>query len=223
MSRRFGNAPCILAGFDNCSGDCVIYMEADLQDPPELIPKLIEKFENGFDVVHTVRTKRLGESKLQIFLTKIAYRIINKLSYIPLPLDAGDFKLISRRAIEHIRNPHEYNPYVRGLSVWVGFKQAFVEYVLESRPAGKSKYPIFPISLLLKDRYESDKKIKNIKSPILIMHGEADKIVPFWMGEKIFQLANEPKYSYFSKYDDHMMDFNNDLINSIKLFIKSLN
>ena len=123
MSRRFGNAPCILAGFDNCSGDCVIYMEADLQDPPELIPKLIEKFENGFDVVHTVRTKRLGESKLQIFLTKIAYRIINKLSYIPLPLDAGDFKLISRRAIEHIRNPHEYNPYVRGLSVWVGFNK----------------------------------------------------------------------------------------------------
>ena len=143
MSRRFGNAPCILAGFDNCSGDCVVYMESDLQDPPELIPKLIEKFENGFDVVHTVRTKRLGESKLQIFLTKIAYRIINKLSYIPLPLDAGDFKLISKRAIEHIRNPQEYNPYVRGLSVWVGFKQAFVEYVLESRHAGKSKFPLF--------------------------------------------------------------------------------
>ena len=89
--------------------------------------------------------------------------------------------------------------------------------------AGKSKYPIFPIKLLLKDKYESDKKIKNIISPILVMHGEADKIVPFWMGEKIFKLANEPKYSYFSKYDDHMMDFNNELIDSIKLFIKSLN
>jgi len=89
--------------------------------------------------------------------------------------------------------------------------------------AGKSKYPIFPINLLLKDKYESDKKIKNIKSPILIMHGEVDKIVPFWMGKKMFELANEPKYSYFSKYDDHMMEFNKDLINSINLFIKSLN
>ena len=89
--------------------------------------------------------------------------------------------------------------------------------------AGKSKYPIFPIKLLLKDKYESDKKIKNIKSPVLIMHGEEDQIVPFWMGEKMFELANEPKYSYFSNYDDHMMDFNSELINSIKLFIKSLN
>ena len=87
----------------------------------------------------------------------------------------------------------------------------------------KSKYPIFPIKLLLKDKYESDKKIKNIKSPILIMHGEVDKIVPFWMGKKMFDLANEPKYSYFSKYDDHMMEFNKDLVNSISLFIKSLN
>ena len=89
--------------------------------------------------------------------------------------------------------------------------------------AAKSKYPIFPIKLLLKDKYESDKKIKNIKSPILIMHGEIDNIVPFWMGKKMFELANEPKYSYFSKYDNHMMEFNKDLINSINLFIKSLN
>ena len=89
--------------------------------------------------------------------------------------------------------------------------------------AAKSKYPIFPIKLLLKDKYESDKKIKNIKSPILIMHGELDKIVPFWMGKKLYELANQPKYSYFPKYDDHMMEFNKDLINSINLFIKSLN
>ena len=89
--------------------------------------------------------------------------------------------------------------------------------------AGKSRYPIFPISLLLKDRYESDKKIKNIKSPILIMHGEADKIVPFRMGKKLYEMANQPKYSYFPKYDDHMMEYNENLINSIKNFIKSLN
>ena len=115
-----------------------------------------------------------------------------------------------------------------GVSAEVAQNRDFAGIILESPftsmvAAGKSKYPIFPIKLLLKDKYESDKKIKNIKSPVLIMHGEEDQIVPFWMGEKMFQLANEPKYSYFSKYDDHMMDFNNELINSLKLFIKSLN
>ena len=107
-------------------------------------------------------------------------------------------------------------------------KNNFAGVILESPftsmiAAAKSKYPIFPIKLLLKDKYESDKKIKNIKSPILIMHGEVDKIVPFWMGKKLYELANQPKYSYFPKYDDHMMEFNKDLINSINLFIKSLN
>ena len=115
-----------------------------------------------------------------------------------------------------------------GVATEIAQNKNFAGIILESPftsmvAAGKSKYPIFPIKLLLKDKYESDKKIKNIKSPILIMHGEVDKIVPFWMGKKMFELANEPKYSYFSKYDDHMMEFNKDLINSINLFIKSLN
>ncbi len=115
-----------------------------------------------------------------------------------------------------------------GVATEISQKKNFAGVILESPftsmiAAGKSKYPIFPIKLLLKDKYESDKKIKNIMSPILVMHGEADKIVPFWMGEKIFQMANEPKYSYFSKYDDHMMEFNDELINSIKSFLESLN
>ena len=88
---------------------------------------------------------------------------------------------------------------------------------------GKSHYSFFPVSILLKDKYENDKKIKNIKSPILIMHGEVDKLVPFWMGKKLYNLANEPKYSYFSKYDDHMMEYNEKLLNELKKFIDSLN
>ena len=88
---------------------------------------------------------------------------------------------------------------------------------------GKSHYPFFPVSILLKDKYESDKKIKNIKSPILIMHGEVDKVVPFWMGKKLYNLANEPKYFYFSKYDDHMMEYNEKLLNELTKFIDSLN
>ena len=110
----------------------------------------------------------------------------------------------------------------------VGQNENFAGIILEAPftsmvDMGQKIYPIFPVKFLLKDKYESKNKIKNIKSPILIMHGEADKIVPFRMGKKMFELANEPKFSYFSKYDDHMMEFNKDLINSINLFIKSLN
>ena len=115
-----------------------------------------------------------------------------------------------------------------GAAVEIAQNNDFAGVILESPftsmiDAGKTKYPFFPVRLLLKDKYESDKKIKNIKSPILIMHGEVDRIVPFWMGEKMYKLANEPKYSYFSKYDDHMMEYNEKLLNKLKEFIYSLN
>ena len=115
-----------------------------------------------------------------------------------------------------------------GVATEIAQNKNFAGVILESPftsmvAAAKSKYPIFPINLLLKDKYESDKKIKNIKSPILIMHGEVDKIVPFWMGKKMYELANEPKYSYFSKYDDHMMEYNEKLLHQLKKFIYSLN
>ncbi len=89
--------------------------------------------------------------------------------------------------------------------------------------AGKNKYPYLPVRLLLKDKYESNKKIKNIKSPILIMHGKVDTLVPFDMGKKMYELANEPKYYYFSEYDDHMMEYNEKLLKVLKDFISSLN
>ena len=115
-----------------------------------------------------------------------------------------------------------------GVATEIAQNKNFAGIILESPftsmiEAARSRYPIFPIRLILKDKYESDKKIKNIKSPILIMHGESDKIVPFWMGKKMFELANEPKYSYFSKYDDHMMEYNDILLNNLKKFIESLN
>jgi len=89
--------------------------------------------------------------------------------------------------------------------------------------AGKNVYPYLPVSLLLKDKYESYKKIKNINCPILIMHGKVDNIVPFYMGKKMYELANQPKYSYFSEYDDHMMEYNERLLKALKNFISSLN
>ena len=114
------------------------------------------------------------------------------------------------------------------VAIEVGQNKDFAGVILETPftsmvDVGKTKYPFFPVSFLLKDKYESDKKIKNIKSPIFIMHGEVDKIVPFWMGKKMYELANEPKYSYFSEYDDHMMEYNEKLLNELKKFINSLN
>ena len=149
MSRTFGVGPCVLAGFKHSSGDCIVYLDSDLQDPPELIPKLLNEFEKGYDVVHTVREKRLGEGGVKLFFTKLAYKTINKLSEIDLPIEAGDFKLISKRVLEKILSQKEFRPYVRGLSVWVGFKQSFVYYTREARAHGESKFSLFsqgPIS-----------------------------------------------------------------------------
>ena len=142
MSRNFGVDPCVLAGFRDAKGDAIVYLHTDLQDPPELIPELIKKHEEGFDIVHTVRTKRNGESKFRMLVTKIAYHIINILSDINLPIEAGDYKLISRKALDKILKQKEFRPYVRGLSVWVGFKQTFCKYERQARSAGESKMPL---------------------------------------------------------------------------------
>ena len=142
MSRTFGVGPCVLAGFKESKGDAIIYMDSDLQDPPELIKDLITEHEKGFDVVHTVRSKRLGEPWLKLFLTKIAYKVINFLSDVPLPVEAGDFKLISRTALDKILKQKEFRPYIRGLSVWVGFKQGFISYIRDARHQGQTKFPL---------------------------------------------------------------------------------
>ena len=142
MSRNFGIDPCVLAGFRNSSGDAIIYLHTDQQDPPEIIPDLIKKHEEGNEIVHTVRTKRKGEGKFRMFLTKIAYKIIDNVSDINLPVQAGDYKLISKKALNEILKQKEFRPYVRGLSVWVGFKQDFVYYEREARGEGESKMPL---------------------------------------------------------------------------------
>jgi len=115
-----------------------------------------------------------------------------------------------------------------GIATEIAQNKNFAGVILESPftsmiDAGKDKYPYLPVKFLLKDKYESDKKIKNINSPILIMHGKVDNIVPFHMGKKMYELANDPKYSYFSEYDDHMMEYNEKLLNALKDFINGLN
>ena len=143
MSRTFGVGPCVLAGFKHAKGDCVVYMDSDLQDPPELIENLINEYEKGSEVVHSIRIERQGESKLKLFITKVAYKIINYLADIDLPIEAGDFKLISKKALKKILEQKEFNPYIRGLSIWVGFKQGRVEYTRLPRKEGETHFTLF--------------------------------------------------------------------------------
>lgn len=143
MSRRFGVSECVLAGMEFASGDAVIYMDADLQDPPELIPTLLEKWQQGVDVVHTVRTKREGESAVKLRLTDVAYSFISSHADIPLLSEAGDFKLLSRRAVNELRLLPEKTPYLRGLVSWIGFRQASIPYTRQARAGGKTKFPLF--------------------------------------------------------------------------------
>lgn len=141
MSRTFGVGQCVMAGLAHASGDAVIYMDCDLQDPPEIIPQMLQAMlEQQADVVHTVRRSRQGESAFKLFLTKIGYRILNRYSTIAIPREAGDFKLLSRRAVDHLLQFKEIKPFMRGLVAWIGFKQIFIPYDRQGRFAGKSKF-----------------------------------------------------------------------------------
>lgn len=142
MSRNFGVFPCTFAGFQHASGDIVIYMDSDLQDPPEVIPKLIKKWSNGknIEVVHTVRTARDGESWFKLFTTRLGYWLLKSITNFDLPIEAGDFKLLTRRAVNHLIKFKEKMPYTRGLVCWVGFNQVSITYTRDPRFAGKTKF-----------------------------------------------------------------------------------
>lgn len=146
MSRNFGVSECVLAGMSYAKGNAVVYMDADLQDPPELIPTLIEQWKKNHDVeiVYTTRLSRAGEHPLKMLLTKWGYRFINSVSEIALPVDSGDFKLLSRRAVNEILKLREKKPYMRGLVNWIGFKQVQVFYHRENRYDGRenTKFPV---------------------------------------------------------------------------------
>ncbi|MFO7636471.1 MAG: glycosyltransferase family 2 protein [Clostridia bacterium] len=142
FSRNFGHQTAITAGMDHAAGDAVIVMDADLQDPPETIPLMIEKFLEGYDVVYAVRTKREGETFFKKLTARLFYRFLKAMCSIDIPVDTGDFRLLGRRVVNVMKNLTERNRYVRGLVAWVGFNQAKVEYTREKRFAGKTKYPL---------------------------------------------------------------------------------
>ena len=142
MSRRFGVSECVMAGMAYASGDAVVYMDSDLQDPPEVIPELIAKWKDGAEVVYTVRTKREGESPFKMWITRMAYRAITASSEIDLPINAGDFRLLSRKMVDQLLELGEMDPYTRGLIPWLGGRQEPVYYQRDARAGGDAHFSL---------------------------------------------------------------------------------
>ncbi len=140
FSRNFGHQKALKAGLDNSEGDCVISMDADLQHPPELISKLIEKWKQGYDIVYTVRKDLQSTSFFKKTTSKLFYKIINKISDVDIPMGAADFRLMDRKVVNEIKKFNENWLFLRGLVSWLGFKQAGIEYLVQNRQSGESKY-----------------------------------------------------------------------------------
>ncbi|TDL51867.1 glycosyltransferase [Paenibacillus dendritiformis] len=141
MARNFGSSqPSTLAGLSYATGEAVVVIDGDIQDPPELIPKFIEKWESGYEVVYGIRTKRKGSIARRIGY-KLFYRLFKKMSYIDIPLDAGDFGLIDRRVVDEIKKLDENEIFFRGIRAWIGFKQVGIEYTRDDRHLGQTSIP----------------------------------------------------------------------------------
>ena len=142
FARNFGHQIAVTAGMDNALGDAVVVIDADLQDPPEVILKLIDKWEEGYEVVYAVRKERDGESWFKKWTASAFYRLIDKIADVRIPLDTGDFRLYDRKVVNVMKQMPERNRFLRGMSSWVGFRQIGVEYHREERYAGTTHYPL---------------------------------------------------------------------------------
>ncbi len=139
FSRNFGHQIAITAGMDKAEGQATVVIDADLQDPPEVIPKMIEKWKEGYQVVYGVREKRKGESRFKLLTAAAFYRLLKRLTSVEIPVDTGDFRLIDRRVLLEFRKMREQARFVRGMISWVGFRQTEVRYIREKRFAGETK------------------------------------------------------------------------------------
>lgn len=142
FSRNFGHQSAITAGMDLACGDAVIVIDADLQDPPEVMLNMIEKWKEGYQVVYGKRIKREGETLFKKLTARVFYRLLKSMTSIDIPVDTGDFRLIDRKVCDTLTSLPERNRYVRGLVSWVGYKQTFVEFTRQERFAGETKYPL---------------------------------------------------------------------------------
>ena len=151
FSRNFGHQAAVTAGIKYVTGDAIVIMDADLQDPPELIPDMLKLWEDGNEVIYGKRKARKGESLFKLMTPKINYNTLNAFSDVDIPKDTGDFRLVDRKVVDTINNLPEHNKFLRGLFSWVGYKQYAYEYERQERKAGKTKYPLKKMLKLASD------------------------------------------------------------------------
>ncbi len=142
FARNFGHQFAVTAGLHYASGDAIVMIDADLQDPPELIHEMIDKWQAGYEVVYAVRVERKGESWFKLITAKLFYRVIYRITEVDIPLDTGDFRLMDRAVVDVLNTMPEHNRFIRGMTSWIGFRQTGVEYVRQERHWGKTKYPL---------------------------------------------------------------------------------
>ena len=155
LSRNFGHQLAITAGMDHADGDAVVIMDADLQDPPEVVPDLLRAWRAGHEIAYAVRSSRSGESWLKRFLAATFYKTFRRMANVDVPLDAGDFRLVDRKVIDALKQVRELHRFVRGLTCWVGFSQTAVRYERAARHAGVTKYPVWKSTRLAWDAITS--------------------------------------------------------------------
>ena len=151
FSRNFGHQAAVTAGLQYVTGDAIVIMDADLQDPPELIPDMIKLWEDGNEVIYGKRKSRQGESAFKLLTAKMFYKTLNALSDVEIPRDTGDFRLVDKKVVDTINSLPEHNKFLRGLFSWVGYKQTAFEYERKERFAGETKYPLKKMLKLASD------------------------------------------------------------------------
>ena len=176
LSRNFGHQVALTAGVEAARGDAVITMDGDLQDPPELIPDMVARWQEGYDVVYGVRAEREGETRYKRWTARLFYRLIGRLSPVDIPAEAGDFRLLSRRAADALRAMPERARFLRGMTSWIGFPQIGVPYTREARTAGETKYPTRKMF-----RFAMDAITSFSSSPLRLVAGMGFALVGFCM------------------------------------------
>jgi glycosyltransferase involved in cell wall biosynthesis len=151
FSRNFGHQMAFTAGLDHADGDAVVIMDADLQDPPELLPELVARWREGYDVVYAVRARRAGETAFKRFTAAAFYRLLRRITHVDIPVDTGDFRLMGRKAVAAFRRMPERHRFTRGMVAWLGFRQIGVSYERAARHAGETKYPLRKMLRLASD------------------------------------------------------------------------
>ena len=151
FSRNFGHQAAVTAGLKFVTGDCILIIDSDMQDPPELLVDMLKLWEDGNEVIYAKRKTRKGESKFKLMTAKMFYKVLNNLSDVEIPKDTGDFRLVDRKVVAVINSMPEHNKFLRGLFSWVGFKQKPIEYERQERFAGKTKYPLKKMLKLASD------------------------------------------------------------------------